>query len=487
MPSPTNYYAILGLAKNAGLEEIKRAYWEAARRYHPDVNTKLGETELFLDVKAAYDVLSDPKKKAEYDALIDAEPDVYPASIEVLFSRSSLPRSKNHQLLYALLRVIPNADAIAADASALNVCLVIDRSTSMQGERMDTVKDAAIELIRNLKPSDTLSIVTFSDYAEVLLPAGRGQDRNALETSIRLLHAKGGTEIYRGMEAGFAEVRRNIRPTSIDHMILITDGRTYGDEQACLGLADKAASLGIGISGLGIGNEWNDAFLDELATRSGGSSIYVSDTADIDRFLKQKFQELSQVYAESVVYYPEINPSVTLNYAFRLKPQAGILGTEPPLRLGNLPKDSNLEILLEFLVGPISPAVEHLLLAEGRFTLGIPSRPMPTFNSRLSLGLPIRQTFQVENPPAAILWALKQLTLYRIQEKAQEDIAAGEVSSANRRLKHLASHLLAQGESSLARTVFEEIENLERDQSLTETGGKRIKYGTRALFQSNHT
>jgi Ca-activated chloride channel family protein len=127
------------------------------------------------------------------------------------------------------------------------------------------------------------------------------------------------------------------------------------------------------------------------------------------------------------------------------------------------------------------------LLAEGHFTLDIPSRPMPTFNSRLSLGLPIRQTFQVENPPAAILWALKQLTLYRIQEKAQEDIAAGEVSSANRRLKHLASHLLAQGESSLARTVFEEIENLERDQSLTETGGKRIKYGTRALFQSNHT
>lgn len=486
MPNTTNYYAILGLDRTASLREIKRAYREAARRFHPDVNTQPGDTELFLDIKAAYEILSDPEKKAEYDDLIDAEPDVNPVSLEVLFSRSSLPRSRARQLIYALLRIVPNAQAIAADASTLNLCLVLDRSTSMQGERMDTVKDAAIELIRGLKPSDTLSVVTFSDNAEVLVPAGKGLDRNAVETRIRLLHARGGTEIYRGLEAAFAELRRNIRPTSINHLILITDGRTYGDEQACLNLADKAADLGIGISGLGIGHEWNDAFLDELAARSGGSSTYVSETSDLHTFLKQKFQELSQVYAESIVYYPEISPSVTLNYAFRLKPEAGILGTEPPLRLGNLPRDSNLEILLEFLVGPISPAAERLLLAEGRLSLDIPSRPLSTFNTHLPIGLPIRQTFQVESPPPAILWALKQLTLYRIQEKAQQDIAAGEVGSANRRLRHLASHLLAQGERSLARTVFEEIENLERGQSLTETGGKRIKYGTRALFRSNH-
>ena len=85
----------------------------------------------------------------------------------------------------------------------LNVCLVLDRSTSMQGERMDAVKAAAIELVRQMRPDDILSIVTFSDRAEIIVPAVRQMDRTDAETKISMLRTGGGTEIFRGLSGFF--------------------------------------------------------------------------------------------------------------------------------------------------------------------------------------------------------------------------------------------------------------------------------------------
>ena len=487
MQSGSNYYAILGLPEDATQEEIRSAYREAARRYHPDVNTRPGETELFLDIQEAYDILSDPLRKAAVDAKIEQGEKDSGLVIKVIYSRSSLPRLEEPQLIYALIQVTPTGVTGEKTRSHLNTCLIIDRSTSMKGKRMDMVKDTAIEIIRTLRPSDRLSIVTFSDYAEVLLSADRKKDRNGIETSIRMLQAGGGTEIFQGLKAGLAQVRRNLHPSAINHMILITDGRTYGDEQACLKLADNSAELGIGISGLGIGSEWNDSFLDNLTARTGGSSAYVSENDDIQAMLKQKFQNLSQVYAEHIQYDLKINPEVTLNDVFRLAPEAGVVGREPPLRFGSLPYDSKLEILLEFLAPPIQIGVNQMTLAKGRLSFAIPFQPETSSSKHLELNLPVSDAVEPHKPPAAIVRAMKRLTLYRIQEKARQEIARGEIENATRRLQYLATHLLAQGEHHLAQTVLKEAENLGQKKPPSETGIKNIKYGTRALFSTQET
>jgi Ca-activated chloride channel family protein len=484
MKNGSNYYAKLGLPEDATLDEIKSAYREAARRYHPDVNTQPGETEFFLDIQEAYDILSNPLKKAAFDAKIEQNPSDSAIMLKVIYSRTILPRLEEPQLIYTLIQMTPTGVSGEKIRSYLNTCLIIDRSTSMQGKRMDKVKDTAIEILRTLRPSDRLSIVTFSDYAEVLLPADRRKDHNGIETSIRMLQAGGGTEIFQGLKAGLAQVRRNLHPSAISHMILITDGRTYGDEPACLKLADNAAELGIGISSLGIGSEWNDSFLDNLTARTGGSSAYVSENEDIRALLKQKFHNLSQVYAEHIQYDLKINPEVTLNEVFRLGPEASLLGREPPLRFGSLPYDSNLELLLEFLAPPIQVGVDQITLAKGRLSFDIPLRSESSTSRHLELSLPISDILEPQEPPAAIVRAMKRLTLYRIQERARQEVAEGDLENATRRLQHLATHLLAQGEQRLAQTVLKEAENLEHKKPFSEAGIKDIKYGTRALFST---
>ena len=63
-----DYYEVLGITKGAGEDEIKKAYKKMARKYHPDLNPGDKEAEeKFKEVNEAYEVLSDPNKKARYD------------------------------------------------------------------------------------------------------------------------------------------------------------------------------------------------------------------------------------------------------------------------------------------------------------------------------------------------------------------------------------------------------------------------------------
>lgn len=63
----SDYYATLGVSRSASVKDIKAAYRKLARQYHPDVNKEPGATEKFKEISAAYEVLSDDKKRALYD------------------------------------------------------------------------------------------------------------------------------------------------------------------------------------------------------------------------------------------------------------------------------------------------------------------------------------------------------------------------------------------------------------------------------------
>ncbi|MGZ9164487.1 MAG: DnaJ domain-containing protein [Anaerolineales bacterium] len=479
-----DYYALLGIMRNASQEEIKRAYFDAAQKFHPDKNSAAGETEIFLGIQQAYEVLSNPQRRAQYDAILPAEENlILPYEYRLLYSRPNLVQLDEPQMLYVLLEIEAPARARQAPAPPLNVCLVLDRSTSMQGEKMDTVKSAAIQVLRNLRPQDILSVVAFSDRAEVIIPASYLQDRQRLEAKIQMIQPSGATEMLQGLELGVKEVMRSLDSKRINHIILLTDGHTYGDEQQCLELASNLAEHGIGISGMGIGQEWNDIFLDVLSTRTGGSSAYIAQPQDIKRVLLEKFNALAHTYSEDVIL--ELTPiaDVELTYAFRIQPDPSpITLDESTLHLGSILQDTPTRVIFEYIIQPKAVKSNSMTFSDGSLRVLIASHPMPLPALKMRLGRPVSDSPEAQPPPPEIVQALSRLMLYRLQERAREEIEKGHIDTATRQLQALASNLLTQGERSLAQTIMLEVDHLQKQHALSGEGSKKISYGTRALL-----
>lgn len=482
-----DFYVLLGVLRDASQDEIKHAYFEAAQRLHPDKNKLAGETEIFLEIQQAYETLSNPKRRAQYDATL---PKQEAASTfikhKILYSRANLVHLNEPQLIYVLLEAGPRDTDQKIPAPPLNICLALDRSTSMQGDKIDVVKTAAAQLMRALRPEDIFSVVAFSDRAEVLIPAAYQSqaERTKLQGRIQMLQTGGSTEIYQGLKAGFEEVRRGLDPKRVNHIILLTDGHTYGDEQACLQLAEEASSLNIGISGMGIGGEWNDIFLDALAGRTGNNSSYISKSQDIQRLLMEKFNTLGNMFAEDVQIEFKEQAGIQLNYAFRLHPEGGPIPLENPMRLGPILQDTPLNVLFEFMVQPSASQPDLVTLLDGSLKIMSTARPTPIPPIRIKLDREAGEAAQTDPPPLAILSALSRLTLYRLQERARQEATSGNFAQATQHLKNLAVHLLSQGEKGLAKTALLQAEQMERTQSFSRDDGKEIKYGTRALLFS---
>ncbi len=488
MVQGTNYYSRLKVSRDATPDEIRSAYFEAARRLHPDNNPSLDAAEQFIKIQEAYDILSNPDKRQIYDANLEfTGPNEPETKISILYSQPGLLRLDEPQLLYVLVHLTTTGEIPNQKTPPLNVCLVVDRSTSMRGARMDMVKSNATMILRQIRPEDYFSIVSFSDRAETLIPSGHITDIARAEHQISLLKTGGGTEIYQGLQLGVSELKKAARSNTISHLILLTDGRTYGDEEACFQLAQDATYEGITFSTLGIGHEYNDEFLDKLASCSGGGNMHISAARDLHQYLEEKFKGLGRIYAENVALELQLHEDVELKYAFRLQPELGRLGTEFPIRLGDLQYSNDLTFVLELLVKSLPEGDEPMVMGSGRMTMVIPSRSVPYARSKITFSRRIFEHIEAQTPKSSVLHALSNLTLYRLQEKARQEVTEGDFHSATRHLDYLATHLLSNGQGELARTVLAEAESLQNARQFSQEGDKIIKYGTRALLLPKNT
>lgn len=479
-----NYYARLGIPRDASQDEVQRAYRRAARQFHPDTNKHTGANELFLLVQEAFETLQDPQLRREYDATLPEDIEAPPAlMVNALYSRPQITPDEPGQVIYVLLDLKPSASEEERRLKPpLNVALVLDTSTSMAGARLGQVVKAASQFVSQLSEHDILSVITFNDRAQVVVPAQPGLDVQRLISRLSTLQTSGGTEMYQGLKAGLVEVQRHLRASATNHIVLITDGRTYGDEAACLDLASQAAQQGIPISAIGIGDEWNEEFIDQLVSKSGGSSLYADKSAEIHTLLEKRLNTLGLSYANNVKLSYENGAMSKLNYVFRLSPDLGPVSLQQPIFLGNVPQNDSLSVLLEFEIDSREAQDGYLTLAEGRLSLDVPTRPIPSNSARFQLTRQISEIIEPEAPPNTLITAIGKLSLYRMQERARHELEHGDSEAAAKRMRMLATRLLSQGQRSLARTVLLAAEDLKQSEALGAKEGKQIKYGTRALI-----
>jgi len=486
MPDKTDFYHRLNIGTGASEEAIKKAYRLAARKAHPDVNKNEGATQLFLDIQEAYKILSDPSKKDNYDQGRDPHDSSSGVLTAFEYSQDAFLRLEEPQVVYSLIDIVSTKDEIQkSEDLPLNISLVLDNSTSMKGPRLDILKAATKEIINDLGEDDLVSIIRFNDRAKVLLPSQSQPSDVRIETALNDLYAEGGTEIFQGIEAGYEEIRKHPTLNYVNHIILITDGHTYGDEDNCIALANSAADQDIGISGLGIGIEWNDEFVDQLCALTGGQSLFIKDLNQVKDFLKQSIASLKDAFSRRLTLEITPAPGVTLLSAFRILPESIPLPVLEKFSLGILKKHQPHRVLLEFLVDPIPEKIDHAVIASGEYVIKkkIRDQIIP-----FTLDRQVTSDSEDAEPPAPeIFKAISHLTFYRLQEKAQQDVASGNPGTAYQRLLNLSSHLMAKGEDALAKIAMNEADYIKSHSNFSPTGKKELKYGTIRLLLPDKT
>lgn len=489
----TDYYQILGVAAEATTDEIKHAYRQMARRHHPDVDPSADAAERFLLIQTAFSVLSDSGKRAAYDEerqrrQQQEEARRGPLALQWLLSRNVLACGAEPQVVYALLDVTATSSQAGAGAP-LNLCLLLDCSSSMRGESLRRIKEAAWFIVDRLTEHDCFSLVSFHDRAQVLIPNEGSVHPSIIRTAISALEARGGTEIAQGLAAALQEVRRRLSPRYLNHILFFTDGHTYGDEALCRDLARQAGAAGVGISALGLGPDWNEALLDDLAALSGGASAYIDTAEGITPVFQEQILRLRAVTVREASLETELGEGVTLRAAYKFHPALAPLpvepGKSPTLALGGIEHRPGQTVLLEFQVPPL-PRPGPVLLARMRLVGRSAAAPTGERTALVQAELAAESAVNPPSSPIAprLRGFVERVVAYQLQERAWHDLAEDQIEQATSRLRSAATKLLELGEVDLARETIREAKRLETTGQTSLVGKKRIRYGTRGLVSS---
>ena len=351
----------------------------------------------------------------------------------------------------------------------------------MKGDRLSNVKNAAAAIVESIGPDDKISVISFSDRAEVVSPASPVKQKKTLISQINSIQAAGGTEILQGLEAGFKEIRKSNLDSYTNHMILLTDGHTYGDTKECLNLAHDAAEEGVDITAFGIGNDWNDAFLDKLVNYSGSQSIYIERPSQAMGYLQDKIKGLGVIFASTFRLVDVFPDGVELLSAFKVAPYAQLFVPDGlDIRLGAIVAEKPLVLLLEFLVDVHkSDDVFHLPV---KFLSDIPSKRVRDYPVEFVFEIPTSREEDPMNPPEQLIEAVRALNLYRMNERIWHDIEGGDIPQATKRLQRLSTRLLEAGHSDLALQAQLETERLKTMEAWSESARKQFTFGTRSLI-----
>lgn len=250
------------------------------------------------------------------------------------------------------------------DRPPVNLALVIDRSGSMRGDRLDKAKEAALMVVDHLGPSDILSVVTYDSDVEVLVPPAPLRDPETVRRRIMAISDRGSTALFAGVATGIESVRRHLSKNRVNRVILLSDGianvgPSSPGELAQLGV--RAGSLGVPITTIGLGLGYNEDLMTQLALASDGNHAFAESAGDLHAIFTNELGDVLSVVAQDIIIEIELEPGIRPIRG--LGRPVAIRGNKASLKLNNVYGKQKKNVLLEVEV-PASRAGSQRKLAD---------------------------------------------------------------------------------------------------------------------------
>lgn len=186
----------------------------------------------------------------------------------------------------------------------LNLAIVLDRSGSMSGAKLEQAKQAAQFLVNQLQRDDVLSVVLYDTEVQVVVPAGKLKDRaREINRIIGRIETGGSTALYAGVEQGGGQLREYLSRERINRVMLLSDGianigPSSNAEIARLG--SRLAREGGSVTTIGLGNDYNETLMTALAEASDANYYYVADIENLPEVFEAELGELQSIVARDI-------------------------------------------------------------------------------------------------------------------------------------------------------------------------------------------
>jgi Ca-activated chloride channel homolog len=370
--------------------------------------------------------------------------------------------------------------------------LVLDRSGSMAGEKLSRMKEAAQMVIDRLRQEDLVSVVVFDDVepASLVVPLGPAQERERLKQKIGMIEERGGTHMATGMRLGLAELQRGQRAGDVSAMLLLTDGQTWEDQQACLDLADQCGAAGIPIYAMGLGtgdeNNWDPRLLEDLARRSGGEWMVIETPDQV----YEVFEKIVNAGWNMAV----TNARLTIRMVQGVVPRS--VWRVTPL-IGRLDHQEAAENDIQVFLGDLESGMSQLVLAE----MILPARPVGTYRlAQADITYNISGNDQMDHKEAIelvvtyseeaaqtrevdgrLMNIIERVVAHKLQTRALDEAELGKIAQATQRLRAAATRLLDLGEVELAEAAKQQAQQIEEDGRINHASAQKMRYATRRL------
>jgi Ca-activated chloride channel family protein len=412
-------------------------------------------------------------------------PDVI--QINSLCNRSAVPVLGENQLVYVLTEISP--DPLLVDRRmGLNIALVLDRSGSMDGHKLRSLKRAVKRIIDRLAPQDIISLITFETRWQLLAEAQSAQDKNTLKYLVDHIVAGGSTVMAPAIGEAIRQIKSYDTADRVSRIILFTDGEATDKEDNSRREADQAGALGLPLIGLGFGMDWNEEFLFELADRSlllppgthGGTVEFIPTPTMALSIFQQVFQSL-HVVAQNVFTRMHLAQGVEAQRVWQVKPIIRDISPSAIQAGAVIVHFSDMEqggaaFLSEIVLPPRPESAVRIAITETTYDLpGVESGHQA---SDLVLQY-TKDPRRLDQYDLRVMNMVERLQAFKLQHQALIEAEGGEVGSATQKLRAAVTILLDQGDQDLAEQISQEADHLEMNGHISNKGKKTIKLTSR--------
>lgn len=398
----------------------------------------------------------------------------------------------NPQQAYLLIEAMP-VQAAPPAIQPVNISLVLDRSGSMAGEKLNQMKAAARLVVDSLGPQDLLSIVIFDDTADLIVPSGPVKDANALKSKIDSIDERGGTHMSTGMTVGLRELQRGQSAGRVSSMLLLTDGQTWEDQPQCVSLADQCRTAGIPIHalGLGVGGEsnWDPRLLEDLAQRSGGEWMVIDKPDKVSTVFADRVQSMQVTAITNATLTMRMVEGVTPRTVWRVNPLISRLGHQAvglqdvQVFLGELQHGVGQAVLADLLLPPRQAGSYRLIQAD--ITYDVPSEGLTRQKVAVDVVVPfVNDPVQASATNGRLMNIIERVVAHRLQTQALDEAAMGNVQRATQRLRAAATRLLDLGEAEMAEQANQQADKMEQAGQIDPEAAQRMRYATKRLTET---